>query len=330
MIRFPLAAWLVLTACTLAAANNSVGHLSAGGIVLGRTDDIEMRAEDLYVSTKEIRVRYRFFNKADRDVTTLVAFPMPDIEAPSDMNSRVIPVENSPNFLGFKTQVDGKPVAIQLEQRAVALGIDRTDMLKQMGVPLPNFMDATKTALAGLAPDKQAELVRLGIARVEEYDIGQGMKKHTLPDWTLRTTYYWMQTFPAQKEIVVEHQYQPSVGGSVSTSVATTAEAAVENRRRYCVDREIESAVTRKRAELKRGPNAKELSERRLEYVLTTGAHWAGPIKDFRLVIDKLDSGHIISACGKFKRISPTQFELRETDYYPDRNLEVLVLEPLQ
>jgi hypothetical protein len=307
-----------------------VGHLSAGGIVLGRTDDIEMRAEDLYVSTKEIRVRYRFFNKADRDIATLVAFPMPDIEAPSDMNSRVIPVEDSPNFLGFRTQVDGKPVTIQLEQRAVALGIDRTDMLKSLNLPLANFMEATKTALAALPADKQAELVRLGIARVEEYDIGQGMKKHTLPDWTLRTTYYWIQTFPAGKEIVVEHQYQPSVGGSVATSVATTPEAAEENRRRYCVDREIENAAKRRRAELKRGPNGKELSERRLEYVLVTGAHWAGPIKDFRLVIDKLDPGHIISACGKFKRISATQFELRETDFYPLRNLEVLVLEPLQ
>lgn len=328
MTRFPLAAWLVLASCTIAAANDSVGHLSAGGIVLGRTDDIEMRAEDLYVSTKEIRVRYRFFNKADRDITTLVAFPMPDIAAPSDSNNVVIPVDNSENFLGFKSQTDGKPVAIQLEQRAVALGIDRTEMLKGLGVPLANFLDATKAALAGIAPDKQAELVRLGIARVEEYDEGKGMRKHTLPDWTLRTTYYWMQTFPAQKEIVVEHQYQPSVGGSVATSVATTPEAAVENRRRYCVDREIETAATRKKAELKR--QSKELSERRFEYVLTTGAHWAGPIKDFRLVIDKLDPGHIISACGKFKRISPTQFELREKDYYPDRNLEVLVLEPLQ
>ncbi len=330
MTRFPLAAWFVLASCTLAAANDSVGHLSAGGIVLGRTDDIEMRAEDLYVSTKEIRVRYRFFNKANRDITTLVAFPMPNIDAPSDASNVVIPIDNSENFLGFKSQTDGKPVAVQLEQRAVALGIDRTDMLKSLNVPLANFMDATKTALAALAPDKQAELVRLGIARVEEYDVGQGMKKHILPDWTLRTTYYWMQTFPTQREIVVEHQYQPSVGGSVATSVATTPEAAAENRRRYCVDREIETAVTRKRAELKRGPNGKELSERRFEYILTTGSHWAGPIKDFRLVIDKLDPGNLISACGKFKRISPTQFELRQTDYYPDRNLEVLVLEPLQ
>jgi len=330
VIRFPLAAWLVLASCGLAAANDSVGHLSAGGIVLGRTDDIEMRAEDLYVSTKEIRVRYRFFNKADRDITTLVAFPMPDVAAPSDTNNVVIPIDNSENFLGFKTQTDGKPVTIQLEQRAVALGIDRTELLKSLKVPLSNFMDATKAALAALPADKQAELVRLGIARVEEYDEGKGMRKHTLPDWSLRTTYYWMQTFPAQKEILVEHQYQPSVGGSVSTSVATTPEAAVENRRRYCVDREIENAVTRKKADLKRGPNGRELSERRFEYILTTGAHWAGPIKDFRLVIDKLDPGHIISACGKFKRISPTQFELRQTDYYPDRNLEVLVLEPLQ
>ncbi|MEA2927686.1 MAG: hypothetical protein QOG38_114, partial [Hyphomicrobiales bacterium] len=72
------------------------------------------------------------------------------------------------------------------------------------------------------------------------------------------------------------------------------------------------------------------LSEKRLEYILVTGGNWAGPIKDFRLVIDKGAEGNLISACGKFKKISATQFELRQADYFPERNLEVLILEPLQ
>ena len=69
--RVCLAACAVLACAHAAFANDSIGHLSAGGIVLGRSADIEMRSEDLHVSTQEIRVRYRFYNGSDKDITTL-------------------------------------------------------------------------------------------------------------------------------------------------------------------------------------------------------------------------------------------------------------------
>ncbi len=332
--RACLAVCVLLACAGTALANDSIGNLSAGGIVLGRSDDIEMRSEDLYVSTKEIRVHYRFFNTSDQDITTLVAFPMPDVTAPSDDDNRAIPVDDPVNFMAFKTQVDGKPVNIQVEQRAIALGIDRTDLLKSLGVPLAPFLEATTKAVQGLPAERQAELVGLGVLRSQEEDIGQGMKKYVYPNWTLRTTYYWNQVFPAKKEMVVEHQYQPSVGASVGTMVGESApdRAAMDDyRKRYCMDAEFITAAQRQSKTLKqRKPAATTLSEKRIEYILTTGAHWAGPIKDFRLVIDKDKPGNLISACGKFKKISATQFELRQADYFPERNLEVLTLEPLE
>jgi hypothetical protein len=315
-----------------ALANDSIGHLSAGGIVLGRSNDIEMRSEDLYVSTKEIRVRYRFFNTSDMDIATLVAFPMPDLPAPSDGDNLAVPVDSSPNFMDFKTQVGGKPVDMQVEQRALALGIDRTDLLKGLNVPLAPFDAATK-AVQALGAEKQTELVGFGVLRVDSYDIGQGMKDYMHPNWTLRTTYYWNQVFPAKTELGIEHQYQPSVGASVETMVGNLQGDATERetyRKRYCMDRDFIAAAQRTRAALKGKPPGKPLAEKRLEYVLTTGAHWAGPIKDFRLVIDKGAERNLISACGKFKKISATQLEMRQADYFPERNLEVLVLEPLE
>ena len=331
--RACLAVCAFLACTTPALANDSIGNLSAGGIVLGRSDDIEMRSEDLYVSTEEVRVRYRFFNNSDKDITTLVAFPMPDVAAPSDDDMRAIPADTEPvNFMAFKTQVDGKAVEMQVEQRAVALGIDRTDMLKGLGVPLAPYLDAAAKAVEALPPERQEELVALGVARAETYDVGQGMKRHVLPNWTLRTTYFWTQVFPAKKELAVEHQYRPSVGASVGTSVGDPTATAAETedyRKRYCVDREVLAAATKQNTVLKRKMGT-GLSEKRISYVLVTGAHWAGPIKDFRLVIDKLKPDHLISACGPFKKISPTQFEVRLKDYFPERNLEVLVLEPLQ
>ncbi len=97
-------------------ANDSTGYLAVGGLVLTRSADIEMRSEDLYVSEKEIRVRYSFFNTSKADIRTLVAFPIPDLPALED-NEYAVPGDDPVNFLGFETKVDGKPVASGIEQR---------------------------------------------------------------------------------------------------------------------------------------------------------------------------------------------------------------------
>ena len=89
-----------------------------------------MRSEDLIISLDEVRVRYEFDNMSDHDVTTLVAFPMPDLKGDSDYNVSV-PVEDAENFLAFETTVDGKPVETKVEQRASALGVDQTARLKR-------------------------------------------------------------------------------------------------------------------------------------------------------------------------------------------------------
>ena len=63
-----------------ALANDSSAELTTGGLVFVRNDNVEMQSEDLRISAKEIHVRYRFFNKSDKPVTVLVAFPMPEIK----------------------------------------------------------------------------------------------------------------------------------------------------------------------------------------------------------------------------------------------------------
>jgi hypothetical protein len=300
-------------------ANDTIGHLAAGGIVWAHSDDIEMRAEDLYISTEEIRVQYRFFNHADHEVTELVAFPLPDTEAIWLEYNNNIPVQDPGNFLGFETKVDGQPVAMQLEQRALALGIDRTDLLLRLDVPLAPFLESTAKALKALPEDTIRELVRLGLANNPEMGV--------YPSWILRTTYYWEQTFPAGKELIVEHRYRPSVGSTTGLVVGDVdmpdPEKMADYRRRYCMDDRFIAAIRKLRA------RGRYLTEQRLEYVLVTGANWAGPIGDFRLVVDKGSPDNLASFCGKgAKKIAPTRFEIREADYWPNRNLEVLIVVP--
>ncbi|MFZ5779318.1 MAG: DUF4424 domain-containing protein [Pseudomonadota bacterium] len=311
-----------------ASANDTSAALGTGGLQFVQSDSVEMRSEDLFVSEKEIRVRYVFRNRSAADVTTIVAFPMPDITFSEGMAVE-IPDRGSDNFLDFRTVVDGTPVQAAVERRVFALGLDRTRLLVDHKVPLMPFGEATEAALDALPEAVKAELVRSGVAHVEEYDAGKGMQKHLSPlNWTLKTTWYWTQTFPAGKDLVIEHRYRPSVGGSVQTRVGVESKDRfdIEQERRmaeaYCIEREFRSAVARA---------GSRFAESRISYILKTGSNWLGPIADFTLTVDKGAAENLISFCGSgVKKVGPTTFQMKAKDFYPERDLDVLILKPLR
>jgi hypothetical protein len=326
---------LALTAVAAfpALANDTTAELSTGGLIFVHNENVEMTSEDLAISSKEVNVRYHFFNKAEKDMTVLVAFPMPDITVEGSDQNISVPTEDPVNFLAFATAVNGKPVATNVEQRVIAAGLDRTQMLRALGIPLAPHLASTNEALDRLPPDKWDELLRIGLTEIEEYDVGQGMKKHLAARWTLQTTYYWEQTFPARVETLIEHRYKPSVGASVQTSLgspdATKEPWYDEYKEKYCFDFEFLAAVERAR----KAANSKlggPFSEERIDYILKTGANWSGPIKQFRLVVDKAGAENLVSFCGDdVKKIGEAQFEMKRTDYTPDGNLSVLILRKL-
>src|SRR5262245_51928160 len=117
-----------------ALANDTTAELTTGGLQFTKNDNVEMRAEDLFISTKEIRVRYRFFNKSDKDVTVHVAFPMPLIGVEHQDQDIAVPTNDPVNALGFVTRADGKPVVTQVEQKVMAKGADRTAYLRDLKI----------------------------------------------------------------------------------------------------------------------------------------------------------------------------------------------------
>lgn len=331
MNRIVLAVLATLLAAP-ALANDSTAELAAGGLVLTRTDAIEMRSEDLFISEEAVRVRYVFVNTSGAPVTTRVAFPMPDIGGPEFFFSDTsIPNRDDPaNILDFRTTVDGGPVAMAVEQRALVGGVDRTAWLTAHGIPLALQMDGAIARLDALPKAARDEAVALGLAVPEEYDAGQGWERHLNPAWILKTTFHWQQTFAPGVEVVAEHRYRPAVGGSAGTMVGSPgymadAEGAAE-RARYCIDASFLAAVER----AKKGADYPPFTERRIAYILRTAGNWAGPIGDFRLVIDKGSPANLVSFCASgVRKIGPTRFEVRKTNWRPDRDLSILILEPL-
>jgi Domain of unknown function (DUF4424) len=334
MLRFAIALAVATATAGLAQANDSSAELSTGGLVFVRNHDVEMQSEDLFISAREINVRYRFFNKSAANITLLVAFPMPDIRVDSPDENISVPTDDPENILAFATIVDGKPVATKVEQRVMALGLDRTALLRSLGIPLAPHLHSTNEALDRLPRERWDEFLRLGLAEIEEYDAGQGIQQHLAARWTLQTTYYWEQTFPSQAETLIEHRYKPSVGASVQTALGSPNESKEpwyeDYKDKYCFDYEFLAAVERAR----RAVNSKSsapYSEQRIDYILKTGANWSGPIKEFRLVVDKGEADNLVTFCGQnVKKISDTQFELKRVDFTPDGNLSILILKRLQ
>lgn len=330
-IAAALAAGATWALAGAAAANDSSAELATGGLVLTKNAAVEMRSEDLYISAKEVQVRYRFANTSPKDVTLTVAFPMPDITTHGFDDLISVPTQDPVNFLAFSTKVDGQLVAAEVEQKVFARGVDRTALLRSLGVPLAPHLMVTDQAIDRLPLAKRDQLVRLGLAVVDEYDVGQGMQKHWEATWTLKTTYYWRQTFPAGRELAVEHRYQPSVGQSAGTEWGSPNYAKdpgyAKGRARYCIDDGFLAAVEKSKQP---GDQFAQLVEQRIDYILSSGANWKAPIADFRMVVDKGDAANIVSFCAEgVRKISPTQFEVRHGNFTPTSDVNILILAPM-
>jgi hypothetical protein len=324
-----LAAAIVLGLSAFPAfANDSTAELGAGGLVYVDTEEIAMQSEDLFISMDEVRVRYEFINFSDRDVSTLVAFPMPDIKGDIDF-MQAVPTEDPINFLGFRTTVDGVPVTSQVQQRVSALGIDQTAHLNRLGVPLAPHLAATREALDRLPAEEQERLIGLGLAGIEEYDSGQGWERHLAPFWVLSTAFYWQQNFPAGRTVIVEHSYKPSVGSTAGLSFGSKEMRSgpyyEEYARKYCFDRAFLAAVDKRQ----KPDGNNTLMENRIDYILTTAANWAGAIKNFRLTIDKGSPDNLVSFCGEgITKTGPTRFEMTKENYFPEEDLAIMILTP--
>jgi hypothetical protein len=266
---------------------------------------------------------------------------MPDVTVDNPDWNVVIPTEDPVNFLAFATQANGQPVTTEVEQKASAMGVDRTAMLQQLGLPLAPQLKATYDALDALPKDKWQQLIDLGMAETYEYGTTADgkMTTHLEPRWTLHTTYYWQQTFPPKQELVIEHQYKPSVGASVGTEIgsppvkndpqfaAQLKKQLADYTTKYCMDPGFIAAAAQAQQKAKQSGKDTLLGEKRVDYILKTGANWDGPIKDFTLTVDKGDPDALISFCGTgVKKLSPTQFQVHYTDYEPTADLAILIL----
>jgi hypothetical protein len=284
-----------------------------------------MDSEDLFISQDEVRVAYRFTNRSDHDVETLVSFPVPDIPdgLPEYLGDRSVPDYRD---LGFRTTVDGVPVKLGYVERADVAGRDVTARLQALGWPLRWTLldfEQGESFIDKLSEAQKAAYLREGLLRRAPEDGA------LLPAWSLITHVTRTQRFPAGKTVAVTHRYVPLAGGSVGGNFDPEQRGGdyfAEHARAYCTDAAFLAAIDRRLGPKPPGERP-FYGETWLRYILRSGANWRGPIGAFRLVVDKGKPGNLVSFCmDGVTKISPTQFEVRKTNFEPQRDIDVLIV----
>jgi hypothetical protein len=304
-----LAALLFPTAMALANDTMAVG--AAGGLVFVKSADVAIESEDLWISAESIRVRNRFRNRSPESIEALIAFPLPDIDHAS--GQMMIPqVEGSDNFVGFTVTVDGRPVRPTLEARAYVGPVEVTEALRHHRLPLSWLAGRTlETAIEQLPEAAKGDLAKAGILGSGEFDDFE-------PKWTLKTAYTWRQVFPPNRTVVVEHRYRPVVGGDWFQPEDLQNDRWSD----FCLDDATRNAIARR---LESQPLTRVTL---VEYVLTTGANWAGPIGRFRLVLDKTKRQRLLSTClDGLKRAGATTWTLERRNFTPSEDIRIMLIE---
>ncbi|MCB2073218.1 MAG: DUF4424 family protein [Novosphingobium sp.] len=326
---FVLPAFAALALATAPAlANDSEAEIGIGGITLKPSDAIVMESEDLFVSEQIVRVKYRFSNPTSRTIETTVAFPMPP--QPRAFVDRWYDMESKQDWseFGFNTKVDGQPVRLKMIERAMVDGRDVTERIAQLGWPL-YWVDEDETSdlFEDMDEASRARFVEEGLAKEDEMFGGR-----TVPAWDSVTFFVREQSFPAGSTVVVEHEYAPmnggSVGGTLHKSVrGTDPDIMRDYKQRYCTDEHFLAGFDRRLEQMDQPGIFAIYTETWLSYVLSSGANWKGPIGDFRLVVDKGSTEYLVSFCmDGVRKIAPTQFEVRKTNFEPNRDLDILIV----
>lgn len=323
--RVALLAVILLTALSSTRANDTLVTLGAGGLVPLKSSTVVMESERLHISLHRVTVDYIFRNTSSQDIDAVVAFPLPELDgATLEVSPVELPSKDPMNFISFKLTVDGKPISPKTEIRAFKKDQDITEQLQSLGLPISVLDTRMKAALAKLSKIQLSQLEQDDWIVKEEFESTGKAPARFWPWWQTHIQFYWTQHFPANATVRVSHTYVPVVGGSyIDDDGSHIAQ-------RYCgTPTTLHRIQDRKTKVDQMQQPGLTLWWRSLQYILTTANNWAGPIKHFHLEIDSDAPDDILMTCmTDIQQTSPTRYELDASDFHPDRNLNLVILQP--
>ena len=284
-------------------ADDSIAAIGAGGIELLQSDDIRMEEQDLFLTRDKVRTRFLFRNESDVDITSLVAFVMPDIQPEDLMKRDTIPLAN---MLNFTVESNGRKVTPDYDLRAILNDKDITEQLEKLKI---RPEDITRYVSSGFAPVQQDELKKIGALHAF-FD--------NVPGWNTRFRIYWEQQFPAGAQVEIYHEYKPFLGTeNISPETITEVSAFTEA---FCMT----NAQKRQAAELLQQPGVRAYD---LEYTLSTGSNWKGSIERLAITVEKKAADDVIATClPGLTPESPMSYGVSHRHKKPTEDIRVLFI----
>lgn len=306
-----VAAVLMLAAGPSAArAGDATAELPAGGLAFVPSSVLAKDSEELLIGRDRIRVTYVIRNSSDQDLALWISFPLPDIDMSSVGDQEVmLPSPDPQNFVEFETLVDNTRISGQTFQAAFAAGRDVSRLLAEHSIPLFPFVDGLAASLGELPEAVRRDWTERGILRHDA--------ERAEPGWVLKTSVAWRQVFPAGRALRIVHTYRPI---AAMHSYSPAALAALQSQ--HCVDGGVQAEIA------KRQQSRREVTELlAVTYLAAPGANWSGPTGDYRIAIEKPDSGTIVATCWRELRAAgPTLLEWGARVAAPDEDLHILFI----
>ena len=328
MIRFAPMLALVLLPAAL-RANDSAAELGAGGLRLRAERRVAMVSEELFISKRQVRVDYAFVNVTRRAVRTEVAFPAPEsVLGPYYMDYSVRAVAD------FSLEVDGRPQPFRTRARAWARGRDVTALLKAAGVDIASFAGIRGSPTTGVVRSQLDRLPRGSLRRLRRAGLLKREEGRDIPDWGVRITYHWTQTFPVGRTLRVSHAYTPVAGYQW---VAGPAELEAPGPRPWnhglgplCLAPLrgwLDAAIAARPQDPAEAPAPLAVSW--VRYILITARSWRPPIRDFQLEVAG-EAGEGVAFCwdGPLQVLAPGHVRASARDFVPGRDLVICFVRP--
>ena len=323
--------------CMVAYANDSAGTTAAGGIQFIKTPTVKMVSEDLSISPTTVKVIYLFQNLSDKAVITRVFFPLPPYQMQGvnePWDDEIAQDKNAP-FKNFAVIVNGKSVSYQIKTQAMLNGKDIAPMLIKAGIPLNTQLAAGQVPM----DDQQAAKFKQWHVKAQQLGL---LDANGNPRWQKQVIYYWTQTFPAKQSMTITHQYKPAAGEFYVPKIP-----GVTDQSRGIADatQRIKDLFKLNLLALQNNKNWHSWLQTQsnkptadngiyafiynVDYILTTGANWAGPIQYFTLTLNYPKDGvvaynHFYDNQSANVIISPGKTQLTLSDFTPKQDLHIL------
>ncbi len=294
----------------------------ANGVVVRDERNIQIEREDLYIRSNRIEVSYTFRNVSDKDISSMVAFPIPlhQYRARGDMPWHI----DYPIHSDFKIEVNGVPQNYEEYTRGLIKGKDYTDTLNRLNISIKDFNQSRWGGPFDRKFYEQTEAVQkkltdMGVVEFEEPIEGE---QYARPAWSVETTYFWRQVFPARSAVQVKLSYKPNR----SYTQNPEQDKVTINRNKSINPRTADlSEILCLNDELKKWEKKRKtrMFTSVVDYTLTTANHWKKPIKEFHLIIEadtRRAHNERVSTCfehAQLKKITDYRYEATINNFEP-------------